>query len=175
MSRCQHVLAKFLYFFVPSLIPDAKDAAILRALQRNGRLTNVEMAAEVHLSPSSCLRRVQKLEQDGLIEGYVAILNQTVADKPGTVFVQVTLDSQQQEYLHAFEEGVRAFDDVMDCHLMAGDADYILRVIVADASDYERIHEHLTRLPGVSRVKSAFALRTVKRTTQLPLHSPARA
>lgn len=149
---------------------DDIDRAILRELQKDGKLSNVDLANKVALSESACLRRVKLLEASELIDGYVMLVNQTAAGKPSNIFVQVTLDSQQQEILDAFEKAVKQVPEVMECYLMGGDQDYILRVIVRDTSDYERIHmDFLTRLPHVARVKSNFALRTVFKKTNIPL------
>lgn len=149
---------------------DKIDRAILHELQLDGRLTNAALADRVNLSESACLRRVRQLEADGLLRGYVALVDQTQAGYPDNVFVQITLHSQQQDDLAAFESAVKQLPEVMECYLMSGDADYMLRVIVADARDYERIHsQHLTRLPGVDRVHSGFALRTVTKKTELPI------
>jgi DNA-binding Lrp family transcriptional regulator len=147
---------------------DDKDRAILTALQKGGRLANVELAAKVGLSESACLRRVKLLEEAGFIDDYVMLMNQAKAGKPGNVFVHVTLESQQQQALQTFEEAVKHVPGVMECYLMSGDQDYLLRVIVRDASDYEKVHmEQLTRLPGVARVKSSFALRTIVKKTEI--------
>ncbi len=149
---------------------DDIDRSILVHLQRNGRLSNVQLAGLVGLSESACLRRVKLLEESRIIDGYVMLMNQAASGRPGSVFVQVTLDSQQQEHLARFEEAVKDVPEVMECYLMSGDADYIIRVIVKDATDYEHIHmENLTRLPGVARIRSAFALRTVIKKTEIPL------
>ena len=149
---------------------DTVDRAILAALQADGRLTNADLAERVGLSPSACLRRVRALEQAGVIEGYTALIDQAVSGRPQSVFVQVTLASQESHDLEAFEARVVDRPEVMECYLMTGDADYLLRVIVKDASDYERLHrEFLTRLPGVDRVKSSFALRVVRKTSAVPL------
>ena len=147
---------------------DDKDRAILTALQKGGRLANVELAAKVSLSESACLRRVKLLEQAGFIDDYVMLMNQAKAGKPGNVFVNVTLESQQQQALQTFEEAVKHVPGVMECYLMSGDQDYLLRVIVRDASDYEKVHmEQLTCLPEVARVKSSFALRTIVKKTEI--------
>ena len=147
---------------------DDKDRAILTALQQNGRLSNVQLAGKVSLSESACLRRVKILEEDGFIDDYVMLMNQAKGGKPGNVFVHVTLESQQQKALQAFEVAVREVPGVMECYLMSGDQDYLLRVIVRDAPDYEKVHmEQLTRLPGVARVKSSFALRTILKRTAI--------
>jgi DNA-binding Lrp family transcriptional regulator len=149
---------------------DRADRAILVALQRDGRLSNVNLAARVNLSESACLRRVRRLEQIGVIDRYVMLVDQMKAGRPENVFVEITLNRQQQQDLTRFEEAVRQVPEVMECYLMAGDADYLLRVIAADAADYERIHSrHLTRLPGVARVRSSFALRAVTKSTEIPL------
>lgn len=155
---------------------DRIDRVILHELQGNGRLTNTALADRVALSESACLRRVKRLEEAGLIRGYVGLVDQSMAGYPDNVFVQITLDSQQQDDLAAFEAAVMQVPEVMECYLMSGEADYILRVIVADARDYERIHsQHLTRLPGVDRVHSSFALRTVIKKTEIPVRSQAPA
>ena len=149
---------------------DDRDRAILRALQKNGRMANVELAKAVGLSESGCLRRVKQLEDSGIIDGYAMLMNQARAGLPGNVFVTVTLDRQQREDLARFEEAVRAVPEVMECYLMSGDNDYLLRVAVKDTRDYERLHmENLTSLPGVARVKSSFTLRTVLKHTRLPI------
>jgi len=149
---------------------DRIDRAILHELQLDGRLTNAALAARVNLSESACLRRVRHLEQIGLIRGYVGLVDQSSAGYPDNVFVRITLTSQQRDDLIAFEAAVRQVPEVMECYLMSGDADYLLRVIVADARDYERVHSHyLTGLPGVDRVHSSFALRTVIKKTEIPV------
>jgi len=147
---------------------DRTDRAILHELQQDGRLTNAALAARVSLSESACLRRVRALEGSGLIRGYVGLVDQTSAGYPDNVFVRITLVSQQQTDLAEFEAAVKQIPEVMECYLMSGDADYLLRVIVADSRDYERVHsQHLTRLPGVDRVHSSFALRTVVKKTEI--------
>ena len=148
---------------------DELDRKILRALQRDGRLSNVQLADQVGLSESACLRRVRLLEQSGIIDRYAMLLDQAAIGKPGTVFVRVTLEGQQQEKLQQFEAEIDQEKDVLECYLMSGDSDYLLRVIVRDNQDYLRIHNRLTGLPGVQRVQSSFALKTVVRRTELPL------
>ena len=149
---------------------DRTDRSILHELQLDGRITNAQLAELVNLSESACLRRVRALEASGLLRGYVALIDQSSAGYPDNVFVTITLQSQQQSDLARFEAEVNAIPEVMECYLMSGDADYLLRVIVADARDYERIHsQHLTRLPGVARVQSNFALRTVIKKTEIPV------
>jgi len=148
---------------------DRTDNLILAALQRDGRLTNRELAERVHLSESACLRRVRALEEAGVIDGYTAHVNQAKVGLPGNVFVSITLNRQEQADLAAFEAAVAQVPEVMECYLMTGQQDYLLRVVVSDPSDFERLHsQHLTRLPGVARVHSSFALRTVRKGSELP-------
>ncbi len=149
---------------------DKTDHAILHELQQEGRLSNVTLAERVHLSESACLRRVKQLENNGLIDRYVMLVNQAAVGLSGNVFVEITLNQQQQMELDKFEEAVHQVPEVMECYLMSGDYDYMIRVVVADAADYERIHhQHLTRLPGVARVRSSFTLRTVTKKTEIPI------
>ena len=149
---------------------DRYDRAILAALQQDGRISNVELASRVSLSESACLRRVRGLEASGLIERYVALLNQKQAGLSGNVFVHIALNREEQSELAAFEKAVQDLPEVMECYLMSGDTDYLLRVVVADTADFERIHnQYLTLLPGVARVHSGFALRTVTKKTELPV------
>lgn len=146
------------------------DKSILRALQRDGRLSNVRLAETVGLSEAACLRRVRALEARGLITGYTATLNPARLGLSGTVFVEITLHQEQQRDLDAFERAVRGVPEVMECYLLTGQYDYLLRVVVEDLSDFERVHrESITRLPGVSRVQTSFALRTVIKRSGLPI------
>jgi Lrp/AsnC family transcriptional regulator, leucine-responsive regulatory protein len=155
---------------VPTEEIDDRDRAILRELMRDGRLTNADLAERVHLSPSACLRRVRALEESGLIAGYAMLLDPAAAGLPGAAFISVTLDQQGRAALDRFEAQVRRHAEIIECYLLAGAADYLLRVAYRDAHDFERIHtEIITRLPGVSRVQSTMTLRTVKKTTALPL------
>lgn len=147
---------------------DATDRRILTVLQKEGRITNAELAERVNLSASACHRRVQRLEEDGFIAGYVALLDARRMGRPTTVFVEITLQSQADEVLDAFEKAVARVPDVLECHLMAGSADYLLKIVAEDTEDFARIHRQwLTRLPGVAQMQSSFALRTVVRTTAL--------
>jgi len=149
---------------------DKTDRLILQELQRDGRLSNVELAQRVHLSESATLRRVRALEESGLISRYVALLNAQKTGFPTNVFVNITLHRQDQKDLQAFEEAVRRVPEVMECYLMTGESDYLVRVACRDPADFERLHsQHLTRLPGVARVQSSFALRVVRRSTELPI------
>lgn len=151
---------------------DRIDRAILHEVQGDGRISNAALADRVALSESACLRRLRRLEQEGFIWGYVGLVDQSIAGFPDNVFVTITLLSQQHSDLAAFEREARNIPEVMECYLMSGDADYLLRVIVADAQDYERVHsQHLTCLPGVARVHSSFALRTVTKKTEVPIRA----
>ena len=149
---------------------DHTDRRILTVLQRHGRMSNAELAERIHLSASACHRRVQRLEKSGVIKGYVALLDPREVDRRSTVFVEITLSGQTDEVLDAFEKEVARIPDVLECHLMAGSADYLLKVVARDTDDFARIHRrYLTRLPGVAQMHSSFALRTVFKTTALPI------
>lgn len=149
---------------------DETDRRILRVLQKRGRISNADLSEAVNLSASSCHRRVQRLEATGYVRDYVALLDDRKLGMPTTVFVEITLSAQADEVLEAFETAVARVPDVLECHLMAGTADYILKVVAADTEDFARIHrQYLTRLPGVAQMQSSFALRTVFKTTALPV------
>lgn len=149
---------------------DELDRRILRALQHKGRMSNADLSECVNLSPSACHRRVQRLESEGFIDGYVALLNARKMGMPTTVFVEITLQGQADEILEAFEKAVARVPSVLECHLMAGTADYLLKVVAEDTDDFARIHrQFLARLPGVGQMQSSFALRTVSKTTALPV------
>jgi len=147
---------------------DATDRRILTVLQKNGRITNAELSEVVNLSPSACHRRVQRLEDEGYIAAYVALLDTRKMGRLTTVFVEITLQSQAEDLLDAFEREVARVPDLLECHLMAGTADYLLKIMAEDTEDFARIHrQFLSRLPGVRQMQSSFALRTVVRTTAL--------
>ena len=149
---------------------DQIDRRILKALQRGGRMSHAEMSEKVNLSPSACHRRVQRLEKEGIIRDYVALLDARKIGRKTTVFVEITLSAQADEVLDAFEKAVARIPDVLECHLMAGSADYLLKVVAADTDDFAAIHRrHLASLPGVQTMQSSFALRTVVSTTALPV------
>ena len=148
---------------------DKIDKAILIALQQDGKISNSELAKKVALSESACLRRVKNLWESNVILNTYAQVNPQAVGLPTSVFVRVSLDTQQDDSLEKFEASVKTVPEVMECYLMSGDVDYILRVVVKDAADYERIHHSLIRLPGVARVHSSFALRTVLKRNSLPL------
>lgn len=149
---------------------DATDARILSVLQRQGRISNADLAEAVNLSASACHRRVQRLEQAGFIKDYVALLDPKKMKRATVVFVEIALSGQADEVLDAFEREVMRIPDVLECHLMAGKADYLLKVVAEDAEDFARIHrKKLARLPGVAQLHSSFALRKVRQTTALPV------
>ncbi len=151
---------------------DKIDHAILDTLQSDGRISNNDLANLVGLSASACLRRVKSLEANGVIDGYVALVPQNAAGLPDNVFVQITVEKQTKEKLAEFEIRVKKCPQIMECYLMSGDADYLLRVVVSDASDYERLHmDVLTALPGVSQIKSNFSLRTVTKKNSIPFRN----
>ncbi len=149
---------------------DSTDRRILIILQRHGRMSNADVAEQVNLSASACHRRIQRLEAEGYVKDYVALLDPRKLQKPTTVFVEITLSGQADEILDSFEKAVARVPDVLECHLMAGSADYLLKVVADSTEDYVRIHrQSLARLPGVAQMQSLFALRTVFKTTALPL------
>jgi len=149
---------------------DNIDRRILTALQNNARISNVELAHMVGLSPSPCLRRVKTLEDCGVIQRYVSLLDQGAVGFPVSVFVNVTLERQVESALEQFEAAIGKRPEVLECYLMTGDADYLLRVVTSDLASYERfLVDHLTRIPGVSSIKSSFALKQVSYRTALPL------
>ncbi|MGR3839034.1 MAG: Lrp/AsnC family transcriptional regulator [Cognatishimia sp.] len=149
---------------------DQTDRRILGVLQKSGRMSNSDLSETVNLSASACHRRVQRLESEGFIKDYVALLDSRKMRVPTTVFVEITLSGQADEVLEAFEKAVARIPDVLECHLMAGSADYLLKVVAENTDDFARIHrQHLARLPGVAQMQSSFALRTVFKTTALPV------
>lgn len=156
----------------PAALPqlDAIDRAILDELQQDGRLSNVQLAERVHLSPSACLRRVKALEESGVIAQYVALLNPKVVGRSGTSFTIIHVENTQPAFLERFEQAVRDTPEILDCYYVAGANDYLVRFTYQDAEDLERFHaEVLPRLPGVVRSNSMLVLRTVKKTTALKL------
>jgi len=149
---------------------DATDWKILGLLQADARMSNVDLAAKVGLSPSPCLNRVRALEKSGYISRYVTLLDALRVGLKVSVFIQVTLERQVEPTLAAFERAIRDRPEVMECYLMTGDADYLLRVVVPDLQALESfILNVLTRVPGVGNIKSSFALKQVKYQTALPL------
>ena len=155
---------------MPPTLPDAKDLELLAYLQNHARASNVELAKVVHLSPSPCLARVRRLEKGGLIRRYVALLDPLQLGLTVSVFIQVRLEKQVEHALNTFEKAMGDRPEVMECYLMTGDSDYLLRVVVADMQALERfIVDFLSRVPGVGNIKSSFALKQVKYQTALPL------
>lgn len=149
---------------------DSIDRRILNVLQRDGRVQNVELAKEVGLSPSPCLRRVRLLEEAGVIERYVAVLNAAKVDKGLTVFARVWLKGQDVETVDHFTEAVKRLPEVVECHLMAGDCDFLLRVVAADLDEYRQFQiKHLTRIKGVQSVKTEIPMQKIKLTSELPV------
>jgi Lrp/AsnC family leucine-responsive transcriptional regulator len=158
---------------MPELKLDSIDWNILRLMQGDARLSNVELAKAVGLSPSPCLNRVRALEEAGYISRYVTLLDALRVGLKVSVFIQVTLERQIEPALEAFEKAIRERPEVMECYLMTGDADYLLRVVVPDIQALEAfILKFLTRLPGVGNIRSSFALKQVKYQTALPLPLP---
>ncbi|CAG9185414.1 Leucine-responsive regulatory protein [Cupriavidus laharis] len=149
---------------------DATDIRILSELQRDGSLTNVELASRVNLSPSPCLARVKQLEKCGVISRKVTLLDARRLGLKVVVFIQVSLDKQRRETLDTFERRITSLPQVMECYLMSGDSDYLLRVVVPDVEALERlIIDQITRIPGVLNIRSSFALKQVLYSTALPL------
>jgi Lrp/AsnC family transcriptional regulator, leucine-responsive regulatory protein len=152
----------------PAAQLDAIDRNILRVLQAEGKLSNVDLAQRVHLSPSACLRRVKALEDNGVIAQYVALINAKAVGQAGTSYTIVNLEKLTPTALASFEQAVRDVPEILDCFYVAGSNDYLLRFTYSDASDLERFHtEVLERLPGMVRSNSMLVLRTVKKTTAL--------
>ena len=146
---------------------DDTDRRILNELQGDGRMSHAELAGRVGLSASACHRRVGRLEAAGLIAGYVMIVNRRAIGRDLDVFVEVSLHSQSKESLRLFESEVGECPELMSCHLVAGDADYLLHLAVQDHRDFERIfNRYLSRFTGVARLRSSFAIRTVHETTR---------
>ncbi|HTW86711.1 MAG TPA: Lrp/AsnC family transcriptional regulator [Candidatus Binataceae bacterium] len=149
---------------------DSIDLKILRHLQDDATVPNVALARKVGLSPSPCLRRVQMLEEQGIIRQRVTLLDPAAVGHGMNVFVQVTLEKQTERSLQQFERKILGYPEVLECYLMTGEADYLLRTVLADMGAFERfVVERLTRIPGVSRVRSSFAMKQVKYTTRLPI------
>ena len=148
---------------------DGIDRHILESLQRDGRLSNADLAEKVGLSASPCWRRVKALEEGRVIKGYVALVDAKAVGLPVSVFMSVSLTTQVQSALQRFEKAVQQRPEVMECYLMTGDSDYLLRVVVPDLEAYERFVMDFTRIAGVGQIRSSFALRPVKQGTALPM------
>ena len=155
---------------------DATDLRILRALQDDGSLSNVQLAQRVHLSPSPCLARVKALQAAGVIERYVALVSAASLGLGLNVFISISLTNQRKQALAEFERRIAEHDEVMECYLMTGDSDYLIRVAVADMAALEKfILEQLTPIPGIEKIRSSFALKQVRYKTALPLPTQAAA
>ena len=155
---------------MPNYNLDKTDYDILRLLQGNSRINNAELAEQVNLSPSPCSRRVRRLEQTGAINRYVTLVEPRSLGLTISVFVQVSLEKQNRENLSVFEATIDSFPEVMECYLMTGNADYLLRVVLTDLECYESFLRHkLTVIPGVSSIQSSFALKQVRYKTELPI------
>ena len=155
---------------MPGLKMDQIDKRILQALQRNGRLQNVELAQIVGLSPSPCLRRVKQLEDDGIIEKYVALLNPQKVNLGLTVFARIWLKGQDAKTVNAFVDAIQSMEEVVECQLMAGDCDFFLRIMVADLDAYRKFQiQRLNKIASIQNVKTEIPLQKIKQTTALPL------
>nr|WP_200844077.1 Lrp/AsnC family transcriptional regulator [Pantoea sp. 18069] len=149
---------------------DAIDLRILAELQRDGSLSNVELARRIHLSPSPCLARVKALEANQVISRYVALVNPAALGLGLSVFISISLKTQDKKALAEFEQRIAEHDQVMECYLMTGDSDYLIRVAVTDIGALERfILDQLTPIPGIEKIRSSFALKQVRYKTALPL------
>jgi len=144
---------------------DTKDRQIIRELQRDGRLSNHELAERVNLSPSPCLRRLRNLEKSGVIQGYTALIDQKAYGLPITVFIRIRLEHHSKPTVNTFEESIAKIDEILDCYLMTGDADYLLRVIVDSLEAYEHfIRNKIHKIPAIASIDTSFAYGTVKQT-----------
>ena len=149
---------------------DRTDYRILQYIQNNARISNVELAEAVGLSPSPCLRRVKAMESAGVIKRYAAIIDAGAVGLPISIFVSVSLERQERSGLEEFENRIRSYPEVMECYLMTGSSDYLVRIVVPDLQAYERfLADKLTRIPGVANIQSSFALKQVVYNTELPL------
>lgn len=149
---------------------DATDLRILRIIQKRGRISNSDLSTEINLSASACHRRVSRLEMNKVIKDYVALLDPIKVNLSTTVFVEITLNAQADEVLDKFEKEVKKIPNVLECNLMAGSADYLLKVIAADTDDFARLHrKFLASLPGVAQIQSSFSLKNVFKETGLPI------
>ncbi|WP_119462611.1 Lrp/AsnC family transcriptional regulator [Rhodospirillaceae bacterium SYSU D60014] len=148
---------------------DEIDWKIITALQQNARLTNQELAQKVGLSPSPCLRRLRKLEEEGVLCGYRALIDQEQYGLPINAFVSIRLERQTDAAIRAFERAIQDLDEVQECYLMTGARDYLLRVVSHSLQAYERfVRERLTRIEGIASIESSFAFNQVKKNPKLP-------
>ena len=155
---------------MPRVSWDAIDRRILEVIQEEARISNAELAGRVGLSPSPCWRRVRALEDSEVIRRYVTLVDAEAIGLPINVFATVTLEKQVERALERFESAVAERPEVMECYLMTGEFDYLLRVVVPSLGAYERfLMDHLTRIEGIASIKSSFALKQVRYKTALPL------
>ncbi|MDO9318522.1 MAG: Lrp/AsnC family transcriptional regulator [Gammaproteobacteria bacterium] len=155
---------------MPAINLDKTDLKILQQLQSNGRISNAELADTVGLSPSPCLRRVRALEEAGVLRRYVGLVDPRAVGLPISVFVNVSLRSQERASLEEFEQQILQYREVMECYLMTGGFDYMLRVVVPDLDSYQRfLADKLTRIKSVANIQSSMTLKQVVYKTELPL------
>jgi|TARA_R110002012_G_scaffold60005_1_gene157013 DNA-binding Lrp family transcriptional regulator len=149
---------------------DSKDREIIKALQRNGRLTNQDLAAQVNLSPSPCLRRTRALEEKGVIKGYTAIVDERAYGLPVTALVRIRLSSHMGDVVKLFEKKVHETEQILDCYVITGSEDYLLRVLVEDLKSYEEFVRHkLHNIPGIASIDSSFAYGVLKQSNVFPV------
>ena len=149
---------------------DSKDREIIKALQRNGRLTNQDLAAQVNLSPSPCLRRTRALEEKGVIKGYTAIVDERTYGLPVTALVRIRLSSHTGDVVKLFEKKVHETEQILDCYVITGSEDYLLRVLVEDLKSYEEFVRHkLHNIPGIASIDSSFAYGVLKQSNVFPV------
>ena len=156
---------------MPNRTLDRIDYRILHFIQNDARMSNAELAEAVGLSPSPCLRRVKRLERAGIIKRYVGIVDASAVGLPISAFVSISLHSQDRDGLEAFQSRVKTYPEVMECYLMTGTSDFLMRVVVPNLQSYERFADKLTRIPGISNIQTSFALKPVVYKTELPLEA----
>lgn len=152
-----------------NIVLDKTDLDILKALQHDAGISNIELADKVNLSPSPCSRRVKILEQAGFFRGKVTLLDPKMVGLPVNVFIQITLSRQKKRNLEVFESKISEWPQVMECYLMTGDFDYLIRVAVPDLTRYQELLNHITEMEGISHIKSSFSLKQICYKTELPL------
>lgn len=149
---------------------DRTDYRILHHIQTNARMTNVDLAEAIGLSPAPCLRRVKALEATGVIKSYAGIVDAGAVGLPISIFINISLELQERSHLEDFEASIRTNPEVMECYLMTGSSDYLVRIVVPDLQSFERfLADKLTRIPGVANIQSSFAVKQVVYNTELPL------
>jgi|TARA_B110000914_G_scaffold103979_1_gene91134 Lrp/AsnC family leucine-responsive transcriptional regulator len=149
---------------------DRTDYRILHHIQNNARMSNVDLADAIGLSPAPCLRRVKALEQAGVIKRYAGIVDAGAVGLPISIFINISLERQERSHLEDFEASIRSNPEVMECYLMSGSSDYLVRIVVPDLQSFERfLADKLTRIPGVANIQSSFAVKQVVYNTELPL------